>query len=76
LNTEKVLFSFGVKNKELIGRVFSSQYEFEGGHLYFGDNIIKIRYDVLEERSGHVLHRDPDLLEEQIFDYYDNIVEL
>jgi hypothetical protein len=34
--------------KRLIGRLKSGLYKAAAGHLYFGNNVIKIRYDILK----------------------------
>jgi hypothetical protein len=34
-------------NEELIGRLLSGLYTFVDGHIYFNNNVIKIRYDLL-----------------------------
>jgi len=48
METEISLFRMQVTNKELIGRLKSNLYNFVDGHIYYGNNVIKIRYDVLE----------------------------
>jgi len=40
------------------------------GHIYFNNNVIKIRYDLMEQKNSHVL------LEDEIFDYYTDIFQL
>lgn len=40
-------FSIIIKDKELIGRLLSGLYTFVDGHIYFNNNVIKIRYDLL-----------------------------
>jgi hypothetical protein len=46
-NTEKVIFTKQVKDINLIGRLKSNLYNFVGGHIYFNNNVIKIRYDLI-----------------------------
>ena len=38
-----------VKDSELIGRLKSNLYTFVGGHIYYNNNVIKIRYDIIDE---------------------------
>lgn len=44
---------------------------FSGGHLYYNNNVIKIRYDLLDQEKNL---RDFDEME--IFDYYKDIIQL
>ena len=46
---EKVVFTMRVLSKELIGRLKSNLYNFVGGHIYYNNNVIKIRYDLIED---------------------------
>jgi len=41
------------------------------GHIYYNDKVIKIRYDLLENKN-----QIGDYEEHQIFDYYQNILKL
>ena len=43
----KVLYNSKVENEELLGRLTSMLYCFVDGHIYYNDNVIKIRYDLL-----------------------------
>lgn len=38
-----------IKNKDLIGRLESGLFTFVDGHIYFGNNVIKIRYDLINQ---------------------------
>jgi len=49
LKTEKILMNMLVNNSDLIGRLKSNLYNFVGGHIYFNNNVIKIRYDVIDK---------------------------
>jgi hypothetical protein len=40
-------FSMVIKNEEVVGRLISGLYTFVNGHIYFNNNVIKIRYDLL-----------------------------
>ena len=43
----KILFESMIKDKSLIGRLSSGMYTFVDGHIYYNNNVIKIRYDIL-----------------------------
>ena len=58
-----------VKSLEIIGRLKSNLYNFVGGHIYYNNKVIKIRYDLLET-SQSIL----SLKEEMIFDSYSNVL--
>jgi hypothetical protein len=47
VDKEKIMYSASIKDKELIGRLKSNLYSFADGHIYFGNKVIKIRYDLL-----------------------------
>ena len=47
-NQERIIFTMQVHNKVLIGRLKSNLYNFVGGHIYFNNNVIKIRYDLID----------------------------
>lgn len=69
-NREKIIFSMQIKNAEIIGRLKSNLYNFVGGHIYFNNNVIKIRYDLLEHASAE------SLPENQVFDHYTDVLSL
>jgi len=37
-----------IKNPEIIGRLKTNLYNFVGGHIYYNNKVIKIRYDLLD----------------------------
>ena len=41
-----------VTSAEIIGRLKSNLYNFVGGHIYYGNNVIKVRYDILRNFRG------------------------
>ena len=45
LKLEKIILNMLVESPELIGRLKSNLYNFVGGHIYYNNNVIKIRYD-------------------------------
>jgi len=63
-----VLYRLQIKNREIIGRMKSNLYNFTDGHIYYLNQVIKIRYDLIQQRS--------EISEEQLFDHYKNILLL
>ena len=59
-----------MRNKELIGRLKSNLYTLVDGHIYYNNKVIKIRYDLLKKKNLK------DLEEHEVFDYYENILNL
>jgi len=51
IDKEKIMYYQPIKNRELIGRLKSNLYSFADGHIYFGNKVIKIRYDLLGQFS-------------------------
>ena len=51
----------------MIGRLLSGLHTFVDGHIYYSNNVIKIRYDIISsDNSG-------SFKENELFDYYFNI---
>lgn len=44
----KIIYTSLVSFRPLIGRLESGLYTFVDGHIYYNNNVIKIRYDLLE----------------------------
>lgn len=57
-----------INNPMFTGRLKSGNYLLAGGHIYFSNNIIKIRYDFLAENNSYKEH--------EIFDYYPEVFML
>lgn len=70
IKSEKVLYSMQITDGELIGRLKSNLYNFVEGHIYYGNKVIKIRYDLIDKNRGQ------EIKENQLFDYYSNIISL
>lgn len=51
-NRDKIIFQMKIENKEIIGRLKSNLYNFVGGHIYYNNKVIKIRYDLIEGHGG------------------------
>ena len=49
---EQIMVRIEVKSPEVIGRLKSNLYNFVGGHLYYANKVIKVRYDVLRNYKG------------------------
>jgi len=54
----------------LVGRLRSGLYTFVDGHIYFNNDVIKIRYDLIESENNQMYK------ENEIFDYYFDIIIL
>ena len=65
-NSQKTIYSGDVSNPELLGRLKSQTFAISKGHIYYNNQLIKIRYDLLS----------PDICEHDVFDYYENILDL
>jgi hypothetical protein len=52
IDKEKVLFQMQIQSREIIGRLKSNLYNFVEGHIYYGNKVIKIRHDLLEQKTG------------------------
>ena len=69
LDSEKTVYQLQVKSREIIGRLKSNLYSFVDGHIYYGNNVIKVRYDLLSNNRTN-------LRENQLFDHYSDIMEV
>lgn len=67
----KKLYEARVFDRNLIGRLKTNLFKFIDGHIYFNDQIIKIRYDLLKNQKSA-----RDLSEYEVMDYYDDILNL
>lgn len=67
---KKVLWYAQCSNPELLGRLKSSLYTLIDGHMYYNNNIIKIRYDLLAQKNLR------ELKESEVFDFYSKILSL
>ena len=47
-DSEQAVYNTKITNLELIGRLKSNLYNFVEGHIYFGNSVFKIRYDLIE----------------------------
>ena len=68
----KIIYENEVKDPGLVGRLKTGLYTLSNGHMYFNNNCIKIRYDILESMASH-----SNLLKEhEVFDQYLNCFTL
>ena len=59
-------------NKELIGRLKSNLYNFTEGHIYYGNSVAKIRYDLIDMNAKN----GKPVYENQLFDTYHDVLPL
>ena len=62
------MFETKVTDPGFIGRIMSGLFTYADGHIYFSNNVIKIRYDLIESNKG--LNLD----EKEVFDQYSEVV--
>lgn len=67
LEKNEELYMADLEYKPLIGRLLSGLYTFVDGHIYYNNNVIKIRYDLILGQNSHLL------VENEVFDYYFDI---
>jgi hypothetical protein len=53
LKTKKIEIEMVLKDKKLVGRFESGIYKVSNGHIYFGNNVIKMRYDLVSKFGGN-----------------------
>ena len=68
----KLLHECEVMDPELVGRLKTGLYTLCNGHIYYNNNCIKIRYDVLDKMANQANL----LTEEEVFDLYLNCFPL
>lgn len=70
LQEDRIEYELSIKSPHLIGRLLSGLYTFVDGHIYYNNNVTKIRYDLIaSERSQFYEERE-------IFDEYYSIFQL
>lgn len=65
----RIVLDINVENRTLIGILLSGFNTFENGHIYYRNNVIKIRYDLLT-KEGANFNR---LTEDEVFNHYEDI---
>ena len=69
----KMIFNYVLKEgdlKEVYGRLQLGNYRFIGGHIYYGNSAIKVRYDLMQSKFSI------NYSAEQLFDVYNDLFEL
>ena len=51
MEKKEVIFETKIMNEPLIQRLKSGLYTLVDGHIYFNNNVIKIRYDLIERKE-------------------------
>ena len=49
IDNQKTVFKTQIKNELLIGILKSGLYTFVNGHIYFNNDVIKLRYDIIDD---------------------------
>mmetsp|Transcript_9402 Transcript_9402/g.14355 ORF Transcript_9402/g.14355 Transcript_9402/m.14355 type:complete len:135 (+) Transcript_9402:3200-3604(+) len=70
IDSQKPLHQLQIKSAEIIGRLKSNLYNFVEGHIYYGNKVIKVRYDLLDKLKGG------EIKECSLFDHYDSVLSL
>lgn len=68
ISTKSIFIESYIEYKPLIGRLTSGLYTFVDGHIYYSNNVIKLRYDLIANNKFNITYK-----ENEIFDYYYNI---
>lgn len=68
--SNNIVYETLIKNRTLIGRLKSGNYSVSEGHMYFSNNVIKIRYDLIQRPNSS------QYSEKQVFDFYEDIFKL
>jgi hypothetical protein len=66
LDTCNLIQELSLSNTQMIGRIKSDLFTFTDGFIYWNNNMIKIRYDLLDKK-------DLMLTCDQVFDFYPDI---
>lgn len=64
------MYQTQIGHPELIGRLMTGLYTLSDGHIYFNNNVIKIRYDLIDNINNQKYRED------DIFDHYLDIFDL
>ena len=63
-----MIYECNIQNPDLIGRLKSGLFDVVDGHIYFNNNVIKIRYELINSKNHYG--------EDQIFNYYNDIFNI
>ena len=67
----RVIYETAITNKALIGRLKGGLFTFVNGHIYYNNNVIKVRYDLINSDRATDIYK-----ENEIFDFYFDIFPL
>lgn len=67
LNSKKIDTEMVLKDMSLVGRFESGIYKVSNGYIYFGNNVIKMRYDLISKFGGN------QLSEQDFFNKYNDV---
>ena len=70
INTFQLIYETMVHKNFLVGRLESSYFTFSGGHVYYGNNAIKIRHDLIKDSNSFNYSND------DIIDIYSDVFDL
>jgi len=48
-----MIYECNVKNPDLLGRLKSGLFDVVDGHIYFNNNVIKIRYELINSKNHY-----------------------
>ena len=65
---QKMIYECNIQNPALIGRLKSGLFDIVDGHIYFNNNVIKIRYELINSKNHYG--------EDQIFNFYNDIFNI
>ena len=68
-NCKRIGYSW-VEDPEIIGRFVANMFTFVNGHLYFDNQVFKLRYDIMIKTKSESIN------EKHFIDKYDNILDL
>jgi hypothetical protein len=52
LESKDILYETSLDNENVIGRLKSGLFTLVNGHMYYSNNVIKIRYDLLQSHKN------------------------
>lgn len=67
---DRVILETEIVNSALKGILESNMFTLVDGHMYYNNNVFKVRYDLIDDKSIR------NLTNEEVFNQYDNILEL
>mmetsp|Transcript_16686 Transcript_16686/g.25715 ORF Transcript_16686/g.25715 Transcript_16686/m.25715 type:complete len:209 (+) Transcript_16686:932-1558(+) len=70
IEKQQAILNVNVSDTDIVGRFKSGLFTLVDGHFYFGNSVIKLRYDLIE-RSKTL-----QLMENQVFDKYEDLLDL